>query len=142
MAGRRSAVAPKKGLLAAGIALFAGVAVTGTAFACTIIMGTLTLSRTSGAKGTVITTSASGLKAGGNYRLLFDTATRLAAGKDCMSSSLVLNRSVNADSAGSWSGVNVTVPAKVPRGVSQICGMENRPVKNATATQHDMFTVT
>ena len=125
------------------IAAFAAVILAGTVFACTVIMGQLTLSPNGGTVGTLVTTSAGGLKAApATYRLVFNDAARTAAGKSCMASAKVLKSSVPTDGSGSWSGVTVIIPARERVGVSQICGMENTPVKNQTATTHETFTVT
>lgn len=139
----RRGLARPRTFVAAGVAVFAAVAVAGTAFACTIIMGQLTLAPTSGPIGSTVTTSASGLKvAPATYRLLFNSATRMSKNQNCMTSTKVLASSVATDGSGGWSNVTVTIPPKSPRGVSEICGMENTPVKNQTGTMHEVFTVT
>lgn len=114
-----------------------------TAWACTDIMGQMTLSPTSGAPGTVVSTSAVGMKgAPSKYKLLFNKAPRVAAGKGCHSAIKVLLKPVKPDVTGAWSNVVVKIPSLAPLGVSQICGLETYPNPAQTGTTHETFTVT
>ena len=123
-------------LPAAATAALAGAA---TVFACTNVMGSLSISPTSGPAGTVVSTSASGLKANATYALHFAKATN----GNCMSFSGVITVArPTANSSGAWSNVMATIPKKATMGVHGFCGMELSPIKGNTGTTHDTFTVT
>lgn len=123
-------------LPAAAIAALAGAA---TVFACTNVMGSLTITPTSGPAGTVVTTSVSGLKPNATYALHFAKATN----GNCMSFSGVTTVArATANSSGGWSSVMATIPNKATIGVHGFCGMELSPIKGNTGTTHDTFTVT
>lgn len=122
------------GGLAGGLLVWGAVA----AFACTNIMGTLTISPTSGPVGTRITTSAGGLVANATYAMHFAKSTS----GSCMSFKGVLTiGTVTASGSGTWSGVTFAIPS-ASMGTHSICGMETRPVKGGSGTQHDTFTIT
>lgn len=125
------------GFLALGSALL--VSATSVAFACTAIMGPLTMSPTSGPAGSTITTSAAGLKAKAKYALQYANTTS----GDCMSfSDVTIIKKVTTDGAGNWSGVTATIPAHTTMGTHGVCAMEISPVKGMTGTTHDSFTIT
>ncbi len=126
----------RRGGAALGGATAAGLIGLSTVFACTSSMGPLTISPTSGRGGTVITTSASGIKANATYRLLTG-----APGADCMGSTKVLVASIPTDASGAWTNVTAKIPSRAKRGPNPICGMENTPVRNQTGTNHVWFTV-
>lgn len=111
-----------------------------TAFACTSIMGPLTFSPSSGPGGTVVMTSATGLKvAPAKYALHFGKT----ADSDCMAFTGVTTlATVATDSQGSWSNVKVKIPRSASLGAHNFCGMEVYPVKGSTGTAHMVFTVT
>lgn len=123
-----------------GSAVAALAALSTVAFACTSVMGPLSFSPTSGAAGTVITTSAQGLKvAPAQYAVHFAKA----AGADCMSfKGVVTMATIATDATGSWSNVSMRIPAKSSLGTHGVCAMEVTPVKGATGSIHDTFTVT
>ena len=123
-------------LPAAAIAALAGAA---TVFACTNVMGALTITPTSGPAGTTISTTASGLKANATYQLHFAKTTS----SNCMSFKGVLTlATITANSMGAWNGVTAVIPRTATMGVHSTCGMEIKPIKGNTGTQHDTFTVT
>lgn len=128
---------------AAALASGAVAALAGSAaFACTVIMGALSISPTSGNAGTTISTSATGLKpAPATYNLLFEDAVGLSAGGSCMGSSQILVKAIPTNTQGSWTSVGATIPALAPQGVSEICGLEKFPVAGQTGTTHDEYTV-
>ena len=114
-----------------------------TVFACTGIMGPLTISPASGNAGTTITTSATGLKPSpATYKLVFEDSVSIAAGGSCSyQSPVVLVPTIPTDGQGSWNNVNATIPSNAPQGVSQVCGWEKYPVAGQTGTTHDTYTV-
>ena len=123
-------------LPAAAVAALAGAA---TVFACTNVMGALTITPTSGPAGTTITTTASGLKANATYQLHFGKNS----GDNCMSFKGVITvGTITANASGAWSNVTAVIPRTAAMGVHGLCGMETKPVKAATGTAHDIFTVT
>ena len=102
-------------------------------------MGPLTITPTSGPAGTTVTTTASGLKANATYALHFAKN----AGGNCMSFRGVLTlATIKADSTGAWNNVMATIPSNATIGMHSTCGMELKPIKGSTGTQHDTFTVT
>lgn len=113
------------------------------AWACTQIMGQMTITPTSGTPGTVITTSAVGLKASpAKYKLKFSDANRVAAGLGCHGTNIVIKKGIRTTSNGTWSGVNATIPPTAPLGLSEVCGLESYPTAGQTGTTHQAFTVT
>ena len=136
MTWRRTAAG---GVAAGGLAGGALVWAAMLAFACTNIMGSLTISPTSGPVGTTISTTASGLKANGTYQLHFAKTTS----GNCMSFKGVLTlATITANSMGAWNGVTAVIPSRASMGVHSTCGMEISPIKGGSGTQHDTFTVT
>ena len=134
------AVKTCKAVLAGGAGGTALVLLATVAFACTEVMGPLTLTPTSGPGGTVVTTSASGLKIGpAQYALHLAKTTS----GDCMAFKGVTTlATVTTDSGGGWSNVPVTIPRSTTLGTHLLCGMEVYPIKGQTGTTHDSFTVT
>ena len=125
------------GFVALGCALLVGT--TSVAFACTAIMGPLTMSPTSGPAGTTITTSATGLKAKAKYALHYADTTS----GECMSFTGVTTlKKISTDGSGNWSGVTATIPASTTMGTHAVCAMEISPVKGMTGTTHNVFTIT
>ena len=123
-------------LPAAALAALAGAA---TVFACTNVMGALTITPTSGPVGTTINTTASGLKDNATYQLHFAKSTS----SNCMSFKGVLTlATITASSMGAWNGVTAVIPRTATMGVHSTCGMEIEPLKGGSGTQHDTFTVT
>lgn len=121
------------------MAATAAIASATTVLACTAVMGPLTITPTSGAAGTQITTSATGVKAGATYAMHF---TKTSSG-DCMSfAGVITMKKVTADGSGTWTGVKMTIPSTAKMGTHGVCGIETAPVKGATGTTHDTFTVT
>ena len=135
-AGRRfGAVTLGAGTFA--LASIAGVAT--VAFACTDIMGSLSLTPTSGPAGTSVSTSAAGLKPKpGKYELHFAIGTS----GDCMSfGGVTVLKTIRTDSVGGWTNVKVTIPSSATMGTHSFCGMEVYPVRGGSGTQHMSFTV-
>lgn len=129
-------------VLAAGtgaLGLAGSVAVATTVFACTGVMGPLTLTPTAGIPGTSIMTSASGLKVKpARYAMHFATAT----GANCMSFAGTTNmKTITTDSQGAWSNVTMTIPSSAAMGDHEVCGVEVYPIKGGTGTTHQVFTV-
>lgn len=126
-------------LSAAVPACLLAIATTSVAYACTTIMGQLTLTPSSGHAGMTISTTANGLKANAMYALHFAKAV----GANCMSFTGVITLGkVTTDSTGAWNNLIATIPSNASMGMHSTCGMELRPVKGSTGTQHDIFTVT
>ena len=109
------------------------------AYACTTIMGQLTLTPGWGHAGMTISTTANGLKAKATYALHFAKVV----GANCMSFTGVMTiGKVTTDSTGAWNNLMATIPSNASMGMHSTCGMEIKPVKGDTGTQHDIFTVT
>lgn len=126
-------------LLSVVPACLLAIAFASVAYACTTIMGSLTLTPTSGPAGMTISTTASGLKANATYALHFAKAV----GANCMSFKGVLTlATITADSTGAWSNVMAKIPSNATMGMHSTCGMEVTPIKGSTGTQHGIFTVT
>ena len=129
--------------LSAAVAASALVAVASTVWACTITMGALTISPTQGAGGTVVTTSATGLKMNPAKYVLHFTVGLTTAGANCMNWSGEFKlKTVATNSSGSWSNVKVTIPGTATLGTHGMCGIETYPTRGQTGTTHDTFTVT
>src|SRR5262249_26211064 len=111
-----------------------------TAVACTVVMGPLTLAPSAGPAGTVVMTTASGLKPSpAVYAIHFGKA----ASTDCMSFTGVLTLGKGPpDTSGNWTNVPITIPSGQKRGPHQVCAMELSPLKGGTGTVHDTFTLT
>lgn len=127
----------------AGVAAVASLLVASSAFACTEIMGSLTLTPSSGPGGTIITTSASGLKPRPAVYALHFTKGLTSSGANCMSfTGVVTIKKITPDSTGAWSNIAATIPPTATLGTHSVCGMEVSPSKGNTGTTHDTFTVT
>lgn len=112
----------------------AGGLVATTVFACTGIMGPLTMNPTSGPPGVVVSTTASGLKP---YPARYD----LFFGGTCMTFTGKLLKTITTNLQGGWNNVKVTIPKKATMGSHSLCGVEAYPNAGATATDHGSFTV-
>lgn len=135
MWGRTAGGGIAAGGLASGLLVWTAIA----AFACTNIMGSLTITPTSGPAGTMISTTASGLKPNATYALHFAKSTS----GNCMSFQGVLTiAKITANSSGAWTNAMAMIPGKATMGVHSTCGMELSPVKGNSGTAHDTFTVT
>ena len=125
------------------VAAVALVAVASTVWACTITMGPLTITPTQGVAGTVVTTSASGLKTKPAKYVLHFTVGLTTAGANCMDWSGEVNlKTIATNSSGAWSNVSVTIPRSASLGAHGMCGIETYPTRGQTGTSHDIFTVT
>ena len=110
------------------------VATATLAFACTQIMGPLTLNPPSGPAGTVVSTTATGLKP---FPAMYD----LFFGGTCMTFTGKLLKTIPTNGQGGWTNVKVTIPKKTKPGSYSLCGVELHPSPGGTATDHDSFTV-
>lgn len=126
---------------AAGAAAVAALWTGAVAFACTDVMGQLTLSPTQGPAGSTVMTSVVGLKvAPAKYAMHFTVSTSGSA--DCMSfSGVVTLKTIKTSRSGGWTNVPVTIPNNAALGTHGLCGMEVYPVKGQTGTTHGQFTV-
>ena len=104
------------------------------AFACTQIMGPLTLTPNSGPAGTVVSTTATGLKP-------FPARYDLFFGGTCMKFSGKLLKTITTNASGGWTNVTVTIPRRAALGQHSLCGVEAYPNAAQTATSHNDFTV-
>lgn len=130
------------GVALGGVAMSVAV-LASSAWACTAVMGKLTLNPTSGRAGSTVKAAATGLKvAPAKYRLVFIDSRELKADKGCHSStsSDIIKRGIQTDSKGAFSA-KAAIPTTAPRGTSLICGLETYPVRNQTATTHETYTV-
>ena len=142
MTGNRVLKAAKTAaaVVAAGAGGSALVVLATVAFACTEVMGPLTLTPTSGPGGTVVMTTASGLKVAPAQYALHLAKT---SSSDCMAFKGVTTlKTVSTDASGGWPNVPVTIPRSTSLGTHGLCGMEVYPIKGQTGTMHDTFTVT
>lgn len=110
------------------------VATPSLAFACTQIMGPLTLTPSSGHAGTVVSTTATGLKP-------FPARYDMFFGGTCMSFTGKLLKTITTNASGGWTNVKVTIPKRAPLGQQSLCGVEAYPNAGQTATSHNDFTV-
>ena len=134
MALRRMRSAIQWAVGGAGAAAVLGVLAT-EAFACSAVMGPLTFTPVSGPSGTVVSTSATGLKAyPARYELFF--------GGECMTFTGTLLKTITTNRMGAWTNVKVTVPVSSAPGTYALCGVEAYPMKGMTSTTHDTWTVT
>ena len=108
--------------------------VASTAYACTMIMGPLTLNPPSGHAGTVVSTTATGLKP---FPAMYD----LFFGGTCMTFSGKLLKTIPTNGQGGWTNVKVTIPKTAKPGSYALCGVEVHPNPGATATTHSSWTV-
>ena len=121
-------------VLASALAAFATFMAGTVVFACTMIMGPLTLTPGSGPAGTVVSTTASGLKPfPARYELFFNG--------ECMTFSGKWLKTITTNSQGGWTNVKVTIPKHATPGQHSLCGVESYPQAGSTATTHDSFTV-
>lgn len=118
----------------AALAVAMGIATAAEVFACTATMGPLTFNPPSGPAGSVVLTTASGLKP---YPARYD----LYFGGECMTFTGKLVKVITPDLNGAWSNVAVTIPKKAKPGVHSFCGIEAYPNPGQTATSHSSFTV-
>lgn len=138
-ARRASGRAARRGVLVGLGVLAAMLAAASLAFACTAIMGPLTLNPTSGKAGSAVSSSASGLKV---YPAKYEIHFTPASWANCMSfTAVTVLKTIATNSRGEWTNVPVTIPASAARGNYEICGMESYPVKGGTGTSHQIFTV-
>lgn len=112
----------------------AAVLMATTVFACTGIMGPLTLNPASGPPGTVVSTTATGLKP-------FPAKYDLFFGGACMTFTGKLLKTIQTNAQGGWTNVKVTIPKRAKMGSQALCGVESYPSPGSTATSHDSFTV-
>ena len=112
-----------------GLAVFAS-----TAYACTMIMGPLTITPSSAPAGTVVATTVTGLKP---YPAQYD----LFFGGECMTFTGKLLKTITTNTSGGWTDVHVRIPYKAKPGTYSLCGIEAYPVAGQTATSHNTFTV-
>ena len=119
---------------ASATAATAGVLLATTVFACTGIMGPLTLNPASGTPGTVVSTTATGLKP-------FPAKYDLFFGGTCMTFTGKLLKTITTNMQGGWTNVKVTIPKTAKLGSQALCGVEAYPQPGSTATAHDSFTV-
>ena len=121
-------------VFATAVAAGATATVASTVFACSSIMGQLTLNPPSGAAGTIVYTSATGLKPyPAKYELFF--------GGECMTFTGKLLKTITTNSQGAWTNVKVKVPGTAKPGSHSLCGVEAYPVAGQTATSHNAWTV-
>lgn len=121
-----------------GLATGAVALVSTVAFACTAVMGPLTITPSSGHAGTTIVTSAQGLKPGATYALHVTNSVN----GDCMNFQGVTTiGKIKTNGSGAWSNVSSVIPSKASMGTHGVCGMELTPVKGQTGTAHETFTV-
>ena len=128
---------PRPPQLAAGAAVAAAaLGLVGTeAFACSAVMGPLSFNPPSGPPGTVVLTTASGLKP---YPAKYD----LFWAGECMTFTGKLLKTITTNSQGGWTNVKVTIPKNAPLGQHSLCGIEAYPSAGSTATTHAAWTVT
>lgn len=124
----------KNSLCASVVAVGATAAVASTAFACSSIMGQMTLTPDSGKPGTVVLSTATALKPyPAKYEIFF--------GGTCMTFTGKLLKTITTNSHGGWTNVKLTIPKTAKLGSQSLCGVEAYPVAGQSATSHNSFTV-
>ena len=119
---------------AGGLAIGAVVAMATEVFACTAIMGPLYFSPSSAHAGSVVLTTASGLKSfPAKYDLFWDGV--------CMTFSGKLLKTITTNVNGGWTNVKITIPKNASLGSHSLCGIEAYPNAGQTDTDHGSFTV-
>lgn len=135
--------AANKGLVAAAFSAVALLSCASVVAACTATMGPITITPSSGAAGSAVKMSASGLKGlPAKYEIHFSVAAGGAT--DCMSFASdvqVLKTNIATNRYGKFN-VPVTIPSNAAMGTHTVCGMEVYPMKASTGTTHVTFTVT
>lgn len=130
-----------RGGLAAAASLL-GVVLLSTvpAFACTQVMGSLTITPAYGHAGSTVTTSAKGLKPyPAKYAIHFGNTSS----DSCMSSTgVTILKTIATNRTGQWTNVPVVIPPASQLGTHEMCGLEKSPQPGGTGTTHDTFTVT
>lgn len=134
MADRFLVTRPRTALAASVVALVSMLALAVSAYACSGVMGNLVLNPSSGPPGTVVTTTATGLKP-------FPAKYDLFFGGACMTFTGKLLKTIQTNAQGGWTNVKVTVPKRAKMGSQALCGVESYPSPGSTATTHDSFTV-
>lgn len=132
---RRRIPAPMR-LAAGATGAAAALAVVATeVFACSAVMGPVSFNPPSGPPGTVIFSTATGLKPyPAKYDMFFDGA--------CMTFSGKLLKMITTNSHGGWTNVKLVIPKNAPMGQHSLCGIEAYPNAGSTATSHASWTVT
>lgn len=131
---RRGQRRTRYAMAVSGVALAGFLGISSVAFACSGIMGNLTLTPDSGPPGTVVSTSATGLKP-------FPAQYDMFFGGTCMTFTGKLVKVITPNASGAWSNVKVTIPKHAKLGLQSLCGVEAYPVAGQTATSHNAFTV-
>ena len=136
LASRSRRLFTKTRWLLAGTASALAVVITASvAFACSNVMGPLSFSPASGPPGTVVLTTATGLKPyPAKYDLFWDGACMTFTGK--------LLKTITTNSSGGWTNVKVTIPKHATIGQHTLCGIEASPSAGETDTSHGGWTVT
>ncbi len=131
---RRQASVSHRLVWPASIAAAALMVMPSIGFACSQVMGALTLTPSSGHAGSSILSSVTGLKP---YPARYD----VFFGGACMTFSGKLLKVITPDSNGAWTNVKLTIPRNATLGSHSLCGVEAYPVAGQTATTHNNFTV-
>ena len=123
-------------LVAGTAAAAAAAAVVATeAFACSAVMGPVSFSPPSGPPGSVILSTATGLKPyPAKYDMFFDGRCMTFTGK--------LLKVITTNSSGGWTNVKLTIPKNATMGQHSLCGVEAYPNAGSTDTSHASWTVT
>lgn len=121
---------------AAGAAGAAAALVVATeAFACSAVMGPVSFNPPSGPPGSVILSTATGLKPyPAKYDMFFDGV--------CMQFNGKLLKTITTNSRGGWTNVKLKIPGSATLGTHSLCGVEAYPSAGSTATSHASWTVT
>ena len=122
-------------LLAGTASALAAVMTGSIAFACSNVMGPVSFSPASGPPGTVVLSTATGLKPyPAKYDVFFDGS--------CMSFTGKLLKTITTNSHGGWTNVKLVIPKNASLGAHDLCGIEAYPDAGATDTTHGGWTVT
>ena len=122
-------------LLAGTVCGLALVATESVAFACSNVMGPVTFSPASGPPGTVLLSTATGLKPyPAKYDMFWDGS--------CMSFTGKLLKTITTNSRGGWTNVKLVIPKNATLGNHSLCGIEAYPNAGSTDTSHGGVTVT
>lgn len=132
-----------KWLAGSALPAIAVVTAAGTVWACTSVMGQLSVTPSSLAPSDAIVTSAVGLKAApARYTLRFADSVAVSHGVSCMSSTAtLLKKNAQTYSTGNWDYFVAQIPSSAADGVGQLCGTEEYPSPGQTGTTHIDITI-
>lgn len=129
----------RKGSLIAAVVAMPMVGAASLAYACTSIVGTTTVSPTSGPAGTSVTASATGLTPTNLYNLNFADSAFLQSDQ-CMHATTI--GSNTSDANGNVPNTTGTIPAGSATGAGEVCFVDAVHTMATDSSTPTSFTVT